>query len=457
MSDPWFPINELSIPVDVADTQDFSIEDPGNSVDAGDVATIAAARDNGVEAVQAQVQAIIANAQGQINALSDLFSASSIFNANISVSDINLSNAPNINWPQPDINDINNNLPSIDQPSFNADEPVPFQYTEDVYGSPLYNALVSKLINDIQESSSGIDPEVEQALYDRALNKLNAEFDIQQQITEDYFATKNFHLPAGALSGRLLELQKKHADSITDLLNDIIVQRSNLVQQNIQSLITGANNLEAVLRQTHDAVQNRELAKQQAIAQGSIDRYDAAIRKYLADVEKYQADVSVSIELIKSAIGIEDLKVRLADTHASVLLKQVDAWAKGESIKIDRAKVRSDEKIAQLQADVSGQIEQIRSQVEMIKAQASALAQIAAATISTVNTNMSYGYNTGISGSVSVSSSNSFGQSLSASQALSNSKSLSKSVGSSYNASFNRTQATNESVGSSHNWYYDET
>ena len=290
------------------------------------------------------------------------------------------------------------------------------------------------------------------------MNKLSIEADKQQQVTEDYFASKGFELPPGALSGRLLEIQNGLINAHTDLLNDIVVQRSNLVQQNIQTLISGANNLEGLLRQTFDSIQNRKLEKEKTTASLSLERYNAEVSKYVADIQKYQADVTRSIALVQNALGIEDLKVRASGIHADVLSKRVDAWAKGESVKIEKARVISGEKVAEMQADVSAQIERYRLYAEQMKSQAAVLGQIAASALSTFNTNMSYGVSAGLSGSVSMSSSWGASENISQSQSLQNSKSLGKNTGISYSSATNKTTSQNESFNhsdsTSENWMH---
>lgn len=457
----WWDDPNIHIEVDDVNKADIESRDPG--VDWSNMQELSAVRDDAAVSIQDQIAAMLDIAREQyqtLNALLSSWDPSSRITVDPIGTDVDLTEPPHIDWSPHTVRDIESAAFEVIPPVFDVDKPDGVEYEEPAYSSDLFDALVAKLINDIQESSSGIDPKVEEALYDRAVNKLNAEMNKQQQDTEDYFASKGFHLPPGALSGRLLELQNGNIKAHTDLLNDIIVQRSNLVQQNIQTLISGANNLEGLLRQTFDSVQNRELTKAQAISTASVEVYNAEIKKYLADVQKYQQDISHSIESVKHALGIEDLRVRASGIHAESEARRVDAWARREGVKIERARLISGEKVAEMQADVSAQIEGFRLYAEQMKAQASVLGQIAASALSTFNTNMSYGVSAGLSGSISMGSSWSASENLSMSQTLQNSKSLGKNTGISYSSSTRKTESfseahnTNESK--SDNWMYHE-
>lgn len=229
--------------------------------------------------------------------------------------DVELPPALDVNFPvflgeQPDVTAI-------------GDAPANFSYFEPEYLSTLFDTVCGKLISDLNTSSSGIDPTVEQALYDRAVDKLNLETDKQQQDVEDYFVSKGFTMPAGVLSGRILEIQSSKARAHQNLLNDIVVQRSNLVQQNIQALISGAIQLDGILRQTFDSIQNRNLESQKQIFAGAITLYNARVDKFKSEIEAYKVDSEVFKNMIQSeSIKVDAYKAQVEAAKVSAEVRE---------------------------------------------------------------------------------------------------------------------------------------
>jgi len=252
-------------------------------------------------------------------------------------------------------------------PSTEIDLPDGFQYTEGSYSSDLYDTVLAKLIADIEASSSGIDEDAEQAIYDRATSRMELEMDSAQQQAENYFAAKGFELPPGALSGRLVELQTADLRAKEDLNNDIIIQRSNLVQQNIQALMTAGLQLEDLLRNFHNQVWSREFAKQQEIAQNAVAIYNAKIEKLKALISVYNTEAEVYKSKIQGELAkVEAFKalVEKAKVSAEVQQQLVRIYlAKLDGVKtlsdiyktqMESAKVYSDIEISKITAYRAG-------------------------------------------------------------------------------------------------------
>lgn len=279
---------------------------------------------------------------------------------------------PDIVMPDPPtIEDIN--LPpdiAVSMPEFLAQPPdteiaLPegFYYVEASYDSNLYNSIVSKLIADIEAASSGIDEDAEQAIYDRAVSRMDVEMDKAQQQAENYFAAKGFELPPGALSGRLLELQSADLRAKEDLNNDILVQRSNLVQQNMQALVNSGLQLEQLLREFHGQVQGREFAKQQEIAQNAVAIYNARIEKLNAMTSVYNTEADVyrtriqgelaKVETFKAIIEKARVTAEVQEQLVRVYTARLDGvktLAEIYRTRMDSARIHSEVEISRVTA-----------------------------------------------------------------------------------------------------------
>ncbi len=288
------------------------------------------------------------------------------------LTEANIPDAPTITMPDapedpsvtlPDDPVLNIPLFTAEAPEFVGQEPSGFEYHEDTYTSTLNQALVDKLIADIEASSSGIDPDVEQALYDRGLTKLHLEHDQMQSEAEGYFASKGFFMPPGALSSKLTEMASIRSRAVTDLNNDIIVQRSNLVQQNIQTIMGAGVQLEGMLKEFHSNVQNRSLEKSKAIADHGIQLYNAHVERLKTDAQIYVAEAQVYsaklqgeiakvekfralVEKAKVSAEVQEMLVRIYVAKLEGVKAQVEIY----KTEMESAKIFTEVQVAKIEA-----------------------------------------------------------------------------------------------------------
>lgn len=245
--------------------------------------------------------------------------------------------------------------------------PPDFEYSEGGYTSAVFDVLSSKIISELEDASSGIDPDVEQAIYDRAMSRQDDEYAKALEEVENYFAAKGFDMPPGALAARINELNNQKFKATTDLNNDIIVQRSNLVQQNLQHIMNAGVQLEQFLRAFHTEVWNRELQKQQMIAEFRVKHYTLMVEKYNAEVMAYNTEAEVFKSRIQAELGrVEAFKalVESSRVQAEVQQQLVQVYlARLEGVKslvevyktqMESAKIFSEVQVAKINAYSAG-------------------------------------------------------------------------------------------------------
>ena len=248
-------------------------------------------------------------------------------------------------------------------PTFDKEDPSGFEYHEAVYQSNLFDSAVAKIIADVEASSSGIDPAVEQALFDRGISRLNQEHDKLQTEAEQYFAGKGFFYPPGALASRLTQQSQIRSNAVTDLNNDIMVQRSNLAQQNIQSILGAGVQLEGILRQFHGDVQNRSLESAKALAGTAVSLYNAHIERLKADAAVYETEAKVyeaklqgeisKVEIFKAMVEKAKVSAEVQEMLVKIYLAQLEGVKTLVDVyktEMESAKIFTDVQVAKITA-----------------------------------------------------------------------------------------------------------
>ena len=231
-------------------------------------------------------------------------------------------------------------VPSITLPTFDADlpeeilqTPAEFNWTESPYNSDIWNDLLVKTLDGIINGGSGLDPEVEQAIYDRAKARLQLENDKARQTIETDFAARGFTLPGGALVGRIDEHNAEIARNNLDLNEKVMIEQAELAQKNTHFIMELGLEAEKVLRGFHDAQMNRSLDAAKAVASSSIDIFNAYVTRYNAQIDSYKAQAAVFSEQIKAALTeVEIFKVQVESAKVSSEIQQVLADVYGKQL-----------------------------------------------------------------------------------------------------------------------------
>lgn len=265
--------------------------------------------------------------------------------------------------------------PSITIPAFDAtivdqvfSDPVPFNWQESPYNSELWQDIVVKTREGIINGGTGLNPEVEQAIWDRALSRLDIAADKAYQEAERYFAAKGFDMPPGALAAKVQEIRAEGLRARTDLTRDISVKQAELAQQNTQFMLEYGRQAETILREFHNVQQNRALEASKAIAASSIEILNAQIAKYNGQIEKYKADAQVYGERVRAAlVNVEIFRGQVEGAKVSVEVQRAlaDLYSKQlQGVEIIASLYKTEMEGARLAMEVEAQkIEVFKSRV----------------------------------------------------------------------------------------------
>lgn len=182
----------------------------------------------------------------------------------------------------------------------------------------LFATLLARLIADLESGATGLDPAVEQAIWDRADARLTVQEAKDQTEIESYFSSRGFDLPTGAMAGRLQEHLNERARNRTDLNDKILIQTSELAQKNSQFII-------GVARELKKDLLNNEMEVFAARSTAQTEKNKAIVAKYEVDVKQLDVEIGAAIEELRANLGgysaIASLRERISSGMANVVMQ----------------------------------------------------------------------------------------------------------------------------------------
>jgi hypothetical protein len=277
--------------------------------------------------------------------------------------------------------------PTITLPTFELDYPtVPadlhppgltFSFAEGEFDNELYAALVAELLDRIQNGGTGLHPDIEQAIWDRARNRedQNSVRTINQIQKEQ--AAKGWSRPDGsvlaAIDAATQEVQHKNAD----LSREIAIKQADLEQKNIEFALQTSLALEQSLLEYHNQVQQRAFEVEKYIQEVAINLYKAYVEQFNLQLEVYKTytqsyEVRVKGELAKAEV----FKVEL---EGQKLIGEINAQAvdlyraqiEGIKISAETYKTQVEAVEARIKAEAL-KLENFKTQVDVFATQVSA-------------------------------------------------------------------------------------
>lgn len=297
------------------------------------------------------------------------------------------------------------NLPDVD--SIGAPPNSTFFWDEDFYTDALLEAASAELLSRITNGGTGLNIDVEQAIWDRARNRedKNSIRSMQELIKAQ--AARGFSRPSGSLLAGLDMLAQETQSKIADLSREIAIKQAELEQENFQNSLQQSVALEGQLLNYSNQVQQRSFDAERVTVELAIEVYKARVEQFGIELETYKAAAQVfeteiraelaKIEIFKQQIeaqslinDINDSRVRLyvarlegVKTSVEVYKAQIDAVTsriQAEGLKLENYKTEVEAYTAQVGAkrDEYGiyaeQVKAELSKVEVFEAQSRAFA-----------------------------------------------------------------------------------
>lgn len=221
--------------------------------------------------------------------------------------------------------------PSVQLPEFTHEMPIndlippvnTFTYTERDYLSSLLDAVKTKLQDTITTGGTGLGVEIETAQIERQQErdaKLNREA-IDNLVSE--YSGKGFDLPTGALLAATRKILSDFEDRKLDQSRDILIEHAKLALENYRLALASGIQVEQILIAHHDAVAERALNVQKAVADIAINIFNAEVNNYNAKLRT--AEVAATIYEIKIKAILQQLEYYRLQIESAKVTAEVQA------------------------------------------------------------------------------------------------------------------------------------
>lgn len=242
-------------------------------------------------------------------------------------------------------------IPTIDftVPELTAVSPSIREYTpgED-YTSGLLTAMQAELLDRITNGGTGLNPDIENAIWDRARER-----ELRQQadsIAElERMETLGYSTPPGVYLDARIKIITETDYNIANLSREIMIKQAELELENVNQSLNLASSLEGKLIDYSNQVEQRLFEATRYATEAGISIYNANVQAYGAYVDAYKAKVQIyeaqvrgelaKVEAYKAEISAEQAK---ADVNRSIVEQyRVQVEAALSNIRIFEAEIKA--------------------------------------------------------------------------------------------------------------------
>ena len=214
--------------------------------------------------------------------------------------DITLPDIPTVNFPTMDITPPVYNIPAPRQWNFDVNNIL-------ISDDPLVMECISRLTNNIRYGGTGLTPAIEDAIWNRDLERNEQTLEDSTDKTVQVWAKMGFSLPDGMLAHSIAELQKEYLNRSIDRSREISIKQAELEQTNLFKSIELASGLMAHVIGLEIEYEKLVLQAQEFTAKYANEYIDMQIKAYMAQVDAYKAKAQVYETLIRAEIAKVDL------------------------------------------------------------------------------------------------------------------------------------------------------
>lgn len=283
---------------------------------------------------------------------------------------------------------------------------------DEPYIPDLKNRLLQEFLSGLEDPDGTYSPEVEQAIYERARSRREADLNQKKNAAYNDFAKRGFAGPPGALA-RLLQFYDTEDHREEENLNrDIIKTQADLARQRYEFIVQSGLNLETSLLERARQRATNTLEQSRLQAQQAMDIFNTKLRKAEIHGSLLQSEVALYAEQARmEMLKVDEYKARIQAATSKGELERIKAQIFSElrQAKSDTFRFELEQDRQNMEVAIQKQSHQreIATQVANIAAQlaASALTSVSAsASLSgSQSDSASKSYSTGIHRSDSVS------------------------------------------------------
>lgn len=271
------------------------------------------------------------------------------------------------------------NLTTI--PTLSLVAPTPYSYSVGPEYASTLLTNVQALINTRLAGGTGLNPTVEQAIWDRARVRETAVWQANEAEALRTSEALGFQLPPGVVAAQVRDAQQMYFEKLTDQNREISIKQADLEQENLKQSIAAGIDLEGKLidyslqleRIAFDSA--RELASNTiASYNAQVDKYKALLTAYQTYAQAYQAIIDgqmAKVEAYKAQMVAEQTKADMNRTLAEQFKTETEAAQIG--VEVYKAQIEGERAKAEVNKTLVDQyragMEAALAHVEIYKAQ----------------------------------------------------------------------------------------
>jgi hypothetical protein len=202
-----------------------------------------------------------------------------------------------------------------------------FQYSETPY-SPMYlSNLIALLDSWVNGKSTGLDPVVEQAIWDRGRSKEVTASVKKAQDAIRSFAIRGFSKPPGALSLELQDAAQEMQNNVISLSREVMIKQADLEQTNRRFALETAWKVQDGLMHYMSDLHARALDAAKEVNHFALGLYQATTGMYVADGQVYAAKAGAVSTIYKAqvdgAVANANIQIEASKANLQVLVQKV--------------------------------------------------------------------------------------------------------------------------------------
>jgi len=176
-------------------------------------------------------------------------------------------------------------------------------WTELIYNDDtIFSSLLARLISILQTGATGLDATVEAEIIARAQARQDVLDDKQEQETLEFFSSRGFTLPTGAMQAAIAELAYERARNRSDLNGKVLIEQAELAQKNSQFALSLAKELDIVLKDFTNKRNDRNLEFAKSTAANILAVFASDIQAWIEGERGKLENVRTQVEYLKGVV-----------------------------------------------------------------------------------------------------------------------------------------------------------
>lgn len=184
------------------------------------------------------------------------------------------------------------------------------------YTSALLMELQASLLDRIANGGTGLDPDVENAIWDRGREReYRAADDAIRSL--DQMESLGFSMPSGVYADARVKIITETDYALRGHSREVMIKQAELEQENVKHALTTATSLEQSLMTYSNQVEQRIFDSCKYATEAGVAIYNAQVQAYGALVDAYRSKVQVYTALIQGEIAkVEAYKAQISAEQA---------------------------------------------------------------------------------------------------------------------------------------------